>query len=46
MFHALVFAAQAFPVSDRAKDAGAEQAIAFRLERAVVDGFRLSYFAV
>src|SRR6476659_531551 len=46
MLHALVLAAQAFPVGDRAKDARAEQAIALRLEGAVVDGLRLGDFAV
>src|SRR3989338_6533968 len=40
IFHALVFAAQAFVILDRAKDTRAEQAVTFRLERAVVDGFR------
>ena len=46
MLHALVFAAQAFPVGDGAEDLGAEQAVAFRLEGAVVDGLRLGDFAV
>ncbi|MNM39452.1 hypothetical protein D3C81_502310 [compost metagenome] len=46
VFQALVLAAQAFVVLDRAKDLGAEQAIAFRLEGTVVDGFRLFDFAV
>src|SRR5450755_759175 len=41
IFHALVLAAQALVVLDRPEDAGAEQAIAFRLECAVVDRFRL-----
>jgi hypothetical protein len=40
-FQALVLAAQAFVVLDRAKDLGAEQAVALRLEGTVVDGFRL-----
>src|ERR1700722_12615510 len=44
-FHPLVFAAQALVVLDRAKDAGAEQSVALRLERAVVDGFGLLDFA-
>jgi len=39
MLHALVFAAQAFPISNRAKDAGAEESVALRLKGAVVDGF-------
>ena len=46
VLHALVLAAQALPVGYRAKDAGAEQAVALRLEGAVVDGFRLGDFAV
>ncbi len=41
VFHPLVLAAQALVVLDRAEDAGAEQPVAFRLERPVVDGFRL-----
>ena len=39
--HALVLAAQALVVLGRTEDAGAHQAIALRLERPVVDGFRL-----
>src|SRR5947208_10329164 len=46
VLHALVFAAEAFPVGDRAKDAGAEKAIALRLEGPIVDSFRLGYLAV
>ena len=42
----LVLAAVALPVLGRAKDALAEQAVAFRLERAVVDGFGLFNFTV
>ncbi len=41
ILHALVLAAQALIVLDRAEDAGAEQAVTLGLERAVVDGFRL-----
>ena len=41
VLHALVLAAQALVILDRAKDAGAEQAITFRLEGPVVDGFWL-----
>ena len=41
ILHALVLAAQALVVLDRAEDARAEQAVAFRLERAVVDRLRL-----
>ena len=46
VLHALVLAAQALPVGDRTEDARAEQAIALRLEGAVVDGFRLGDFAM
>src|SRR5690606_19871849 len=41
VLHALVLAAQALVVLHRTEDAGAEQAVALGLERAVVDGFRL-----
>ena len=41
IFHALVFAAQAFIVFDRAKDTRTEQAVTLRFERTVVDGFGL-----
>ena len=46
VLHALVLAAQALVVLDRAEDAGAEQAVALRLEGAVVDGLRLLDLAV
>jgi len=46
VLHALVLAAEAFPVGYRAEDAGAKQAVPLRLEGAVVDGFRLLHFAV
>src|SRR3546814_8045450 len=46
VFHALVLAAQAFIVLDRAKDARAEQAVPLRLEGAVVDRLRLLDLAV
>src|SRR4051794_28909257 len=46
VLHALVLAAEALPVGDRSKDFGAEQPVAFRLERAVVDRLRLGHFAV
>ena len=46
VLHALVLAAQALPVGYRAENAGAEQAVALRLEGAVVDRFRLGDFAV
>src|SRR3546814_635661 len=37
VFHALILAAQALIILDRAKDARAEQAVALGLERAIVD---------
>ena len=46
VLHALVLAAQALVVLDRAEDARAEQAVALRLEGAVVDGLRLLDLAV
>src|SRR3954453_23872562 len=46
VLHALVLAAQALVVLDRAKDARAEQAVTLRLEGAVVDGLRLFDLAV
>jgi hypothetical protein len=46
MLHALVFAAEAFPVGDGAENLGAEQAVPFGLEGAVVNGLRLGYFSV
>src|SRR6202007_2951712 len=46
VLHALVLAAQAFVVLDRAEDARAEQPVTLRLERAVVDGLRLFDLAV
>src|SRR6185312_7511527 len=45
VLHPLVFAAEAFPVRDRAENARAEQTVTLRLERAVVDGFRFGDFA-
>jgi len=46
MLHALVLAAETFPVGYGSKNTGAEQAVTFRFERAVVDGFRFCNFAV
>src|SRR4051812_49373680 len=46
VLHALVLAAQALPVGDRAEDLRAEQAIAFRLEGPVVDRLGLGHLAV
>src|SRR4029079_3229778 len=45
VLHALVLAAQALPVGDRAENLGAEQAVAFRLEGPVVDRLRLGDLA-
>ena len=45
VLHALVLAAQALVVLDRTEDRRAEQAVAFRLERAVVDRLGLLHFA-
>ena len=39
--HALVLAAGALPVTGRAEDLFAEQTVLLRLQRTVVDGFRL-----
>ena len=44
VLQALVLAAQALVVLDRPENLRAEQAIPLRLERAVVDGFRLLHF--
>src|ERR1700688_3751326 len=46
VLHPLVLAAQALVVLDRPEDAGTEQAVALRLEGAVVDGLRLLDLAV
>src|SRR3954453_18667987 len=46
VLHAFVLAAEALPIGDRSEDFGAEQPVAFRLERAVVDRLRLGHFAV
>jgi hypothetical protein len=43
---ALVLAAVALPVPGRAEDLLAEEPVLFRLEGAVVDGFRLLHLAV
>ena len=45
VLQALVLAAQALVVLDGPEDLGAEQAVAFRLERAVVDRLRLLHLA-
>src|SRR5262249_26517162 len=46
VLHALVLAAQALVVLDRAEDARAEQPVALGLERAIVDRLRLLDLAV
>src|SRR5262249_8000652 len=46
VLHALVLAAEALPVGDRPEDLRAEQSVALRLERPVVDRFRLGGLAV
>src|SRR5487761_1983406 len=43
---ALVFAARAFPVLRRTKDALAEQAVLLRAQCAIVDGLRLRHLAI
>src|SRR5690606_15123971 len=45
VLQAFVFTAKALVIFDRAKDLGAKQAVAFRLERTVVDGLWLANFA-
>src|SRR5207302_319735 len=46
VLEALVLAAKALVILDRPENLGAEEAVALRLERAVVDGLRLLYLAV
>src|SRR3990170_398552 len=46
VLHALVLAAQALPVLYRTEYFCTKEPVAFRLERAVVDGFRFFYLAV
>src|SRR4051812_30495040 len=46
VLQALVLAAHAFVVLDRSESARAEETVALRLERAVVDGLRLLHLAV
>src|SRR5205085_8356029 len=46
VLEALVLAAEALVVLDRPEDLGAEEAVALRLEGAVVDGLGLLYLAV
>ena len=46
IFHSLVLSAQTLIVLDRTENAGAEQTVSLRLERTIVDGFRLFDFTV
>ena len=46
MFQALVLAAQALVVLGRTENLGAEEAVTFGLERAVVDGLRLLHLTI
>src|ERR1700693_1378832 len=46
MLHALVLAAETFPVGNRAENARAEQAVALWLKSAVINGFRLGHFTM
>ena len=46
MLHPFVLAAETLPVVHRTEDFGAEQTIALRLERPVIDCFWFGYFAV
>src|ERR1700736_1832872 len=46
VLHALVLAAQAFPIGDRAKNFGAKETVTLGFERTVIDGLRLGNFSV
>src|SRR5713101_5361029 len=46
IFHALVLAAQALVILDRPEDPGAKQAVAFGLERPVIDRLRFLDLAI
>ena len=46
MLHALVLAAETFPVGDRTEDAGAEQPVALGLKGTVIDGLGLGDLAM
>ncbi len=46
VLHPLVLPAQTLPIGDGTKNLGAEQAVPFRFEGAVVDGLRLGHFAM
>jgi hypothetical protein len=43
MLEPLVFATEAFIVTDRTKQLGTEQAITLRFKRSIVNGFRFLY---
>ena len=45
VFHALIFAAKAFVIFDRAKNCSAKQTISLWLERTVIDRFRFLHLA-
>jgi hypothetical protein len=44
--YAFILAAVAFPITDGAENLFAEQAIAFRFERAIIDCFRFCHFSI
>ncbi len=46
MLHSFIFSAQAFPIRNRTENTGAEQPVALRLKRAVINRFRLGNLAV
>src|ERR1700687_931260 len=46
MLHALVLAAETFPVRNRGENARAEQSVALVLKSAVINVFRLGHFAM
>src|SRR2546422_10910254 len=46
VLHALVLAAVALPILNRAKNLRAKQSVFFRLKRPVIDGLRLLHFAI
>ncbi|MCG3775707.1 MAG: hypothetical protein JW395_2550 [Nitrospira sp.] len=46
VFHALVLAAVALPILDRAENFRAKQSVFFRFKRPVIDGFRFLHFAI
>ena len=46
VLHTFVFAAETFPISNRTKDAGAEKAVPFWFECAIVDGFGFGHLTM